>query len=53
MAILSGKRITFSYSEYEHFKHLTQLILRPNIQLFSTPQHAYQSFLSYLLVLFC
>ena len=30
---------------YEQSIHLTQIILRPKIQLLSTQQHAYQSFL--------
>ena len=38
---------------YEQFIHLTQITLRPNIQLLSTQQHAYQLFFSYFLVLFC
>ena len=37
---------------YGQFIHLTQITFRPNIQLLSTQQHAYQSFLSYFLVLF-
>ena len=37
---------------YEQFIHLRQIILRPNTQLLSTRQHAYQSFLSYFLVLY-
>ena len=37
---------------YEQFIHLTQITLRPNIQILSTLQPAYQSFLGYFLVLF-
>ena len=29
---------------YEQLIHLTKITLRPNIQLLSNPQHAYQSF---------
>ena len=53
MAILSWKRKHLAIFLYEKFIHLTQITLRPNIQRLSTPQHAYQSFLSYFLVLFC
>ena len=52
MAILSWKRTHLAILLYEQFIHLTQITLRPNIQLLST-QHAYQLFLSYFLVLFC
>ena len=37
---------------YEQFIQITQTTLRANKQLLSTQQHAYQSFLSYFLVLF-
>ena len=52
MAILSWRWIPLAILLYEQFIHLTQITLRPNIQLLGTQQHAYQSFLSYLLVLF-
>ena len=45
MAILSRRRITLAILIYVLFIHFTQIILRPIIQLLSTPQHAYQSFL--------
>ena len=49
---LSWRRIPLAILMYEQFIHLTQITLRPNIQLLSTQRHAYQSFLSYFLVLF-
>ena len=52
MAILSLIRIPLAILLYGQFIHLTKITLRPNIQLFSAQQHAYQSFLSYFLVLF-
>ena len=45
MAVLSRRRIPLAILVYEQFKHFTQIILRPIIQILSTPQHAYQSFL--------
>ena len=52
MTILSRKRIPLAILLYEQFIHLTQITLRPNTQLLSNRQHAYQSFLSQFLVLF-
>ena len=48
MAILSWIRIPLVILLYEQFIHLTQITLNPNIQLLSTQQHAYQSFLKLL-----
>ena len=45
MVILSRRRIPLPILIYEQFIHCTQIILRPIIQLLSTAQHAYQSFL--------
>ena len=39
---LSRGRIPLAILLYEQFIHLTQITLRPNIQLLSNPQHAYQ-----------
>ena len=44
MAIFSRTRIPLAILMHEQFIHLTQITLRPNIQLLSNPQHAYQSF---------
>ena len=44
MAFLSRRPILLAILLYGQFKHLTQFTLRPNIQLSSTQQHAYQSF---------
>ena len=52
MAILSRTLILLATMLYEQFIHHTQINLRPNKQLLSTQQHAYQSFLSYFLLLF-
>ena len=52
MAIFSWRRIPLVILLYGQFIHLTQIALHPNTQLLSTQQHAYQSFLSYFLVLF-
>ena len=52
MAILSWSWIPLAILLYEQFIHLTKITLRPNIHLLSTQQHAYQSFLSYIMVLF-
>ena len=51
-AILSWRRIRLAILLYGQFIHLTQITLRPLIQLSSTQQHAYQSLFSYFLVLF-
>ena len=45
MAILSRRLILLAILLYEQFVHHTQINLRPNTQLLSTQQHAYQSFL--------
>ena len=50
MAILSRRQIPLDILLYEQFIPHTQITLRPNMQLLSTQQHAYQSFLSYFLV---
>ena len=41
------------WPSYKQFLHLTQIKLQPNTQLLSIQQHAYQSFIGYLLVCFC
>ena len=46
MAILSRRLILLAILLYEHY---TQIILRPDKQLLSTQQQAYQSILSFLL----
>ena len=35
---------------YEQFIHLSQIILRPNIQVLSTQRHVYQSIFGYFIV---
>ena len=45
MAILSRRTILLAILLCEQYIHLTQINLSPNIQLLSTQQHAYQSFL--------
>ena len=53
MAILSRRRIPLAILLlYEQFIHLTKITLRHNTQFLSNQQHAYQSFLSHVLVLF-
>ena len=44
MAVLSWRRIPLGILLYGQFIHLTQITLRPNIQLLSTQQHAYSRF---------
>ena len=44
MAILSWRRIPMAILLYGQFIHLTQITLRPNIQLLSTQQHANSRF---------
>ena len=43
IAFFSRRRIPFATLLYEKFIHLTKIPLRPNIQLLSNRQHAYQS----------
>ena len=50
MAILSRRLILLAIFSYEQFIHYTHINLRPNKQLLSTQQQAYQSFLSYFLL---
>ena len=45
MAILSRRPILLPILLYEQFKHLNRNNLRPNLQLLSTQQRVYQSFL--------
>ena len=52
MDILSRERIPLAILIHKQFIHFTQIILRLAIHLLSTPQHAYQSFLSYFNSLF-
>ena len=52
MATLSWRQLSVAILLYGQFIHLSQITLRPNIQLLSTQQHAYRSFSSYFLVLF-
>ena len=44
MTFLSRRRIPLAILLYEHFVHLIQITLRPNTQLLSNKQHAYQPF---------
>ena len=44
MAILSRRLILLAILLYEQFIHYTQINLRPDMQLLSTQQQAYQSF---------
>ena len=53
MAILSRRLILLAILLYEQFIHYTKINLRPNKQLLSTQQQAYQSFFSYFLLWFC
>ena len=52
MAILARRLILLAILLFEQFIHLTQINVHPNKQLLSTQQHAYQSYLSYFLLIF-
>ena len=52
MALLSRILILLAILLYEQYTHHTQASLRPNTQYLSAQQYAYQSFLSYFLILF-
>ena len=44
LLLMSRRRIPLVTLVFEQLIHLTKITLRPNIQLLSNPQHAYQSF---------